>query len=205
MMGEVSRQVVLDPSSRISDYIPTYTFPLPLIYYPSLGLPRWLSSKESTCQTGDMVFTPGSVRAPGGGNGNPHRYSIHSNILAWEIPLTEEPGGLESMGLQRLVHNLVTKPQHLGTEGVGGWELNRVTECVHFMCNMCVCMYVCVGFASEWYENTERMDTWLIQNIFHLSVALRSNAYFTWTLVISYLQVEFYVFKEPSFSGTVSQ
>ena len=149
-MGEVSRQVVLDPSSRISDYIPIPTPSLfPLIYYPSLGLPRWLSSKESTCQTGDMVFTPGSVRAPGGGNGNLHQYSIHSNILAWEIPLTEEPGGLESTGLQRLVHNLVTKPQHLGTECVGGWELNWVTERVHFMwasilCVMCVYVCVCV-------------------------------------------------------------
>ena len=28
--------------------------------------------------------------------------STHSNILAWEIPWTEEPGGLQSMGLQRV-------------------------------------------------------------------------------------------------------
>ena len=27
--------------------------------------------------------------------------ATHSKILAWEIPRTEEPGGLESMGLQR--------------------------------------------------------------------------------------------------------
>jgi len=27
--------------------------------------------------------------------------ATHSNILAWEIPWTEEPGGLQSMGLQR--------------------------------------------------------------------------------------------------------
>ena len=26
----------------------------------------------------------------------------HSSILAWEIPCTEEPGGLQSMGLQRV-------------------------------------------------------------------------------------------------------
>ena len=26
---------------------------------------------------------------------------IHSSILAWEIPWTEEPGGLQSMGLQK--------------------------------------------------------------------------------------------------------
>ena len=35
--------------------------------------------------------------------------AIHSSILAWEIPWTEEPGGLQSMGSQRVVHDLVTK------------------------------------------------------------------------------------------------
>ena len=29
----------------------------------------------------------------------------HSSILAWRIPRTEEPGGLQSMGLQRVRHN----------------------------------------------------------------------------------------------------
>ena len=29
----------------------------------------------------------------------------HSSILAWGIPWTEEPGGLQSMGLQRIKHN----------------------------------------------------------------------------------------------------
>ena len=28
--------------------------------------------------------------------------AIHSSILAWKIPWTEEPGGLQSMGLQEL-------------------------------------------------------------------------------------------------------
>ena len=28
--------------------------------------------------------------------------AIHSRILAWRIPWTEEPGGLQSMGLQRV-------------------------------------------------------------------------------------------------------
>ena len=30
--------------------------------------------------------------------------AIHSSILAWEIPRTEEPGGLQSMGSQRDRH-----------------------------------------------------------------------------------------------------
>ena len=35
--------------------------------------------------------------------------ATHSSILAWEIPWTEEPGGLQSMGLKRVGHKQ-TKP-----------------------------------------------------------------------------------------------
>ena len=35
----------------------------------------------------------------------------HSSILAWGIPWTEEPGGLQSMGLQGVGHDLATKQQ----------------------------------------------------------------------------------------------
>ena len=35
--------------------------------------------------------------------------ATHSSILPWRIPWTEEPGGLRSMGLQRVRHDLVTK------------------------------------------------------------------------------------------------
>ena len=35
--------------------------------------------------------------------------ATHSSILAWEIPWTEEAGGLQSIGLQRVRHNLVTQ------------------------------------------------------------------------------------------------
>ena len=31
--------------------------------------------------------------------------TTHSSILAWNIPWTEEPGGLQSMGLQRVGHD----------------------------------------------------------------------------------------------------
>ena len=36
--------------------------------------------------------------------------TTHSSVLAWEIPWTEEPGGLLSMGLQRVEYDLATKP-----------------------------------------------------------------------------------------------
>ena len=37
--------------------------------------------------------------------------AFHSSILAWEIPWTEEPGRLQSMGSQRLGHDLATEQQ----------------------------------------------------------------------------------------------
>ena len=36
--------------------------------------------------------------------------AAHSSILAWEIPWTEEPGGLQSTGVTRVGHDLATKP-----------------------------------------------------------------------------------------------
>ena len=38
--------------------------------------------------------------------------ATHSSILAWEILWTEEPGGLLSMGVQRVRHDLATKPHN---------------------------------------------------------------------------------------------
>ena len=37
--------------------------------------------------------------------------ATHSSILAWRIPRTEQPGELQSMGLQRAGHDLATEEQ----------------------------------------------------------------------------------------------
>ena len=39
--------------------------------------------------------------------------ATHSSILAWRIPWTEEPDGLQSRGCKRIGHDLVTKQQRL--------------------------------------------------------------------------------------------
>ena len=55
--------------------------------------------------------------------------AIHSSILAWKIPQTEEPGGLQSMGPQRVGHHLVTEQYkhntrvEEGSVGEGSWWL----------------------------------------------------------------------------------
>ena len=38
--------------------------------------------------------------------------ATYSSILAWKMPWTEEPGGLQSMGSQRAAHDLATEQQH---------------------------------------------------------------------------------------------
>ena len=54
-----------------------------------IGFPRWLRSKESTCNAeaaGDVGFIPGWERSPGGGHGNPLQYSCMENPMdsgAW--------------------------------------------------------------------------------------------------------------------------
>ena len=56
-------------------------------------------SKESAYNAGDRSSLPGAGGSPGEGNGK------HSRILAWATPWTEEPGGLQSMGSQRVRHD----------------------------------------------------------------------------------------------------
>ena len=71
--------------------------------------------KNLPANEGDAGLVPGSGRSPGRGN------SYHSCIHAWRIPWTEDPGGLQSMGLQRVGHDSATKQKQ-----------------------MCVCVCVCV-------------------------------------------------------------
>ena len=42
--------------------------------------------------------------------------ATHSRIIAWRIPQREEPGGLQSMGSQRVRHNVALYP-HSHTQG----------------------------------------------------------------------------------------
>ena len=72
-------------------------------YYKSIALiffPGGSDGKKSACNVGDSTLIHCLERSPGERNGNPH-----SSIFAWRIPGIEEPGQLQSMGLQRVGHN----------------------------------------------------------------------------------------------------
>ena len=55
--------------------------------------------KNPPANVGDL----GSI--PGLGRSLKKEMATHSSILTWEIPWTEEPGELQSMGLQRVGHD----------------------------------------------------------------------------------------------------
>ena len=61
---------------------------------------QWVKNLFATQDTQEMQL-------PSLGQEDPleNKMAAHSSILAWEIPWTEEPGGLQSIGLQRAGHN----------------------------------------------------------------------------------------------------
>ena len=67
------------------------------------GFPGGSSGKESASNAGDLGLIPGSERSCGVG------IVTYSRIISWRIPQTEETGGLQSMGWQRVGHDWATK------------------------------------------------------------------------------------------------
>ena len=65
-----------------------------------LGFPDGSDVKESACNAGELGSIPGYSVEKG--------MATHSSILAWRIPWTEEPGGLQSTGSQRVRRNWAT-------------------------------------------------------------------------------------------------
>ena len=70
-----------------------------------MGFPGDPVVKNPPANAGDTGSIPGSERSL------EEEMATHSSILAWEIPWTEEPGGLQSLKSQRVGHYLATKQQ----------------------------------------------------------------------------------------------
>ena len=65
----------------------------------SSGFPGSSPGKESACNAGDpgLILDREDLLEK--------EMAAHSSIIAWKIPRTEEPGGLQSIGSQRVRHN----------------------------------------------------------------------------------------------------
>ena len=73
------------------------------LIYPHLPLPRAALVAQTVKNLPAMQET--RVQSLGGEDPLEKGMATHSSILAWRIPWTEEPGGLQSMGSQRVGHN----------------------------------------------------------------------------------------------------
>ena len=65
---------------------------------------QWVKNPPSVQETQKMW-----VWSLGGEDPLEEGIETHSSILAWEIPRTEEPGELQSIGSQRVKHDWATK------------------------------------------------------------------------------------------------
>ena len=72
------------------------------MYYITLqdNFTHWLSGKESTCNARDLQKT--QLWSLGQEDPLEEEMATLSSTLAWEIPWTEEPGRLQSMGSKRV-------------------------------------------------------------------------------------------------------
>ena len=68
-----------------------------------LAFPGGSGGKQSACSVGHLGSIPVLGRSPGVG------MATHFGILAWRIPWTEEPGGLQSTGSPRVRPSWATK------------------------------------------------------------------------------------------------
>ena len=73
------------------------------------GIRLWPSSlpgfPDGSAEKNQPATQETQVRSLGGKDPLGKEMATHSSIPAWKIPWTEEPGGLQSMGLQRVRHN----------------------------------------------------------------------------------------------------
>ena len=80
-------------NNRVKRWLPV------LAYGYTRGFPGGSDDIESACNAGELGSTPGQV------DPLEKETAAHSSILAWRTPWTEEPGGLQSVGLQRVGHD----------------------------------------------------------------------------------------------------
>ena len=78
-------------------------------YLVALGFPGVLDGEEFICSAGDQGLTHGSGRSSGKKN------ATHFSILSWRIPWTEKPGGLQTIGPQRVKYVRITNHTHTRT------------------------------------------------------------------------------------------
>ena len=79
---------------------------------------------------------------------------IHSSILAWRALWTEEPGGLQAIGLQRVVHDWATKHSPVGvsdmlTSSLGNFKVHLLCSCWDLSFVVCINKFFAACFQDS--------------------------------------------------------
>ena len=101
----------LYPAMRWNLEVETYIM---RVRWGDRGLLRWFSGKESACHCRRLQRH--EFWSLGQENPLEKEMATHSSILAWKIPWTEEPGGLQSIGSHRVGHDCSDLAQHCPAE-----------------------------------------------------------------------------------------
>ena len=113
--------------------------------YP-LGLPRWLSGKESTCKAGDPGSIPGLWRPPGGGHGNLFQYSWLEN------PVDRE-------ACQATVHEVTKSQTQLKLLSIQyPLDLSMLSQMPRFHSFLWLIFHICICYI---FIHSSIMDTWV--------------------------------------------
>ena len=84
--------------------------------------------------------------------------ATHSNVLDWKIPWTEEPGGLQSMELQRVIDT--TEHEHLSQFNSVLSRLGSYFFMEHQLTYFSTLVYNKCLFGKSWYfETSEKTET----------------------------------------------
>ena len=115
--------------------------------YSENELPGGSVVKNPPAGAGDASSIPGLRRSP------EKETAAHSSTLAWEIPGTEEPGRLQSMGSQESGHDWATKQQHNAEDErlYHVWFKFCFPSCIQLSCSLFFFFFwLCWIFVAVW-------------------------------------------------------
>ena len=141
-----------------------------------MGLPRWLSGKESACNAGDAGSIPGSGWSPGEGNGNPLQKSCLGN------PIYRGVRQATVNGVIRVRHDLATKNNN---------EIGVIVTVAPIY-------WVCVSICGNWAMHVDHLTFFMIASLYgrfssqcgsglslweekHISYSLTASKCWSWT------------------------
>ena len=126
------------------------------------------SERNRGFSAGSVVKMEAWVRSLGREDPLEEGMAIHSRILAWKTPWAEEPGGLQSLGLQRVRHDWSHQPRMHILERIQPYIYFLVPRPMHFGCRNNISNYGSLSQSYKTVPQTHKVSSpsWLCSRIF---------------------------------------